>query len=571
MTADLRLVPEPASGMADPLVGTTLDGRYLIEKVLGEGGMGLVYKAKHVVLGKSLAIKVLKPEVSQDPQVMERFKREAQSATSIGSPHIIDISDFGALPSGATYFVMEFLDGPSLKAVMEGDRPEGSPGQPMENGRILHVGIQLCDALGAAHERGIVHRDLKPDNIHLVKQGNDPDFVKVLDFGIAKVAGGADKKLTQAGQVFGTPHYMSPEQCSGREVDRRTDIYAVGVMLYEMATGSVPFDADNLMGILTKHVYEQPIPPRELPPPVDVPPGLEAVILKCLAKAPEHRYQTMADLKADLFMVWQGSTPGVIAENLARQAGDPSFASHPGQSYPGQSYPGQSYGSMSGYPTAPSLEVQPGAPGSFEEPAPNRTPMYLGIGFVVLLLLGGGAFAAAFAMNSGTGETGGRVAERTQPAQDPTPPETETETETEPVVETETEPVVETETEPVVEATPIHLDSSPSGAEVLRDDVMIGNTPIDIDRPEEGTIALVLRLRGYRERTINLGADSQDSISLTLDRVARSSRSGRTGGRTDRVRETPAPPPEVTTPPPEDDPCAGELIDPFRCPAGRSR
>src|SRR5690606_748159 len=177
-------------------------------------------------------------------------------------------------------------DGPSLTTVMQNERP-------MACERVVRVAQQLCDALGAAHERGIIHRDLKPDNVHLVRHGSRDDFVKVLDFGIAKVGGAADKRLTQAGQVFGTPHYMSPEQCSGREVDHRTDIYALGVMLYEMACGQLPFDADTLMGVLTKHVYEQPVPPHQLAPGAQVPPGLEAVILKCLAKNAEERYGSM--------------------------------------------------------------------------------------------------------------------------------------------------------------------------------------------------------------------------------------------------------------------------------------
>ncbi|MBZ0120880.1 MAG: serine/threonine protein kinase, partial [Sandaracinaceae bacterium] len=306
----------PPPDVADPMIGQVLDGRYLIEDKLGEGGMGLVYKAKHVILGKRLAIKVLKASVSRDEQVIARFRREAQSASAIGSPHIIDISDFGTMPDGSTYFVMEFLDGLSLTQAMERERP-------MRPERIVKWAKQVADALGAAHERGIVHRDLKPDNVYLVPQGNEKDFVKILDFGIAKVGSVADKKLTQAGQVFGTPHYMSPEQCAGREVDHRTDIYALGVMLYEAACGQVPFDSDSLMGILTKHVYEQPIPPRELPPPIAVPPGLEAVILRCLTKTAEQRYQSMRELHSDLVRIENGSTPDGIPPSIAmRSTGD---------------------------------------------------------------------------------------------------------------------------------------------------------------------------------------------------------------------------------------------------------
>ncbi|MGE3635520.1 MAG: serine/threonine-protein kinase, partial [Sandaracinaceae bacterium] len=192
--------PEPVEPAApksdDPLVGQTVDGRYRILGKLGEGGMGVVYHAKHVVLGKPLAMKVLRADVSKDEEIITRFRQEAQSASAIGSPHIIDISDFGQLPDGATYFVMEFLDGQELTKLIEGD-------EPIDNERVIDVSAQLCDALGAAHERGIVHRDMKPDNVFLVNRMGNPDFVKVLDFGIAKV-GGANSKLTRAGQVFGT-------------------------------------------------------------------------------------------------------------------------------------------------------------------------------------------------------------------------------------------------------------------------------------------------------------------------------------------------------------------------------
>ena len=171
------------------LGGTTIDGRYEVEKVLGEGGMGLVYKARHIVLNKPLAIKVLRPDVSRDEEIITRFRQEAQSASAIGNQHIIDISDFGVLPDKSTYFVMEFLDGVDLTGAIERDEKIEAP-------TIIHIAKQLCRALGAAHEAGIVHRDLKPDNIYLIRRGGDSNFVKVLDFGIAKV-GGNSSKLTR--------------------------------------------------------------------------------------------------------------------------------------------------------------------------------------------------------------------------------------------------------------------------------------------------------------------------------------------------------------------------------------
>ncbi|HEX5659400.1 MAG TPA: serine/threonine-protein kinase, partial [Polyangiales bacterium] len=366
-TEHLKLVPEPANERAnDPLLGKVLDGRYEIQSILGEGGMGLVYKAKHVTLGKKLAIKVLKAEVSKDQEIVQRFRQEAQSATSIGNHHIIDISDFGVLPDGSTYFVMEFLDGKSLTKAIE-------PGTPLKANRTIHIAKQLCRALGAAHEIGIVHRDLKPDNIYLISRGGDPDFVKVLDFGIAKVVG-QKSKLTQVGQVFGTPHYMSPEQCAGTAVDKRTDIYALGVIMYEMTSSRVPFDADNLMGILTKHLYEEPVKPHELPPPVDVPPALEAVILKCLAKKADLRYQTMQEVLADLELVEQGLTPQAVVEEVKRATARTEAALAPRASTGGNF----------------TMDV-----GSFELPKSKNTGLIIGAAIVALLVVGGGVFAFA--------------------------------------------------------------------------------------------------------------------------------------------------------------------------------
>ena len=297
-----------ASRDADPLVGQTIDGRYLVEGVLGEGGMGVVYQARHTGIDRKVALKVLRSEFANDREILERFVLEAKTASSLGNPHIVDILDFGRLTDGSTYFAMEHLDGISLtEAINQRLKPE----------RIARLGIQVCDGLAAAHARNIVHRDLKPDNIFILnRQGQD--FVKLLDFGIAKVSTDATQKLTRAGAVFGTPHYMSPEQAAGTTVDHRADIYALGVILYEMASGKLPFDSDNFMGILTQHMYKAPIPIRALVNNSDCPPGLEAIVQKCLEKLPGSRYQSVTALAEDLKLLLAGQIPQAVNELLGK-------------------------------------------------------------------------------------------------------------------------------------------------------------------------------------------------------------------------------------------------------------
>ncbi|HTJ82580.1 MAG TPA: serine/threonine-protein kinase, partial [Polyangiaceae bacterium] len=301
----MPLATRPPTSSDDPLVGQTIDDRYIIEGLLGEGGMGVVYSAKHAKLGRKYAVKVLRRELADDTEILTRFMTEARAASEIGNRHITDVVDFGTMPDGSTYFAMEYLDGQSLTQIIE-QRPDAR--------RIATIAMQVTNGLGAAHERGIVHRDLKPDNIFVTKHAGS-DFVKILDFGIAKVTSHNDsQKLTKAGAVFGTPHYMSPEQAAGLNVDHRADIYALGVIMYEMAAGRLPFEAESFMGILTKHMYEAPAPIRTVVQGADCPPALEAIVQKCLEKRPERRYQSCGELGEDLHRFLSGEVVTALKE-----------------------------------------------------------------------------------------------------------------------------------------------------------------------------------------------------------------------------------------------------------------
>ena len=275
---------------ADALLGSLVGERYLIEDIIGEGAMGRVYLASHRTLGRKFAVKVLHPELANNDELASRFLREAQSASRIESDHVIDIVDFGRLVDGAGYFVMEFLKGSPLRALIE--EQNGLPAEV-----VADIGQQVAEGVGAAHEIGIIHRDLKPDNIIVIKRRGNDHFCKILDFGIAKhPTSDSGGPITLAGTMVGSPYYMAPEQIIGEKVDARTDIYSLGVMLYEMVTGKTPFNADSVALLLHKHLEEAPAPLHSHESSADIPEALEAVILRCLAKAPDDRVPNAAEL-----------------------------------------------------------------------------------------------------------------------------------------------------------------------------------------------------------------------------------------------------------------------------------
>ncbi|MGC4088552.1 MAG: serine/threonine-protein kinase [Polyangiaceae bacterium] len=278
--------------------GDLIEGKYRIIRQIGEGGMGAVFEGEAIRIHRRVAIKVLFPHAGSEEELAKRFQLEAQAAGRIGSSHIVEVIDFGVLPSGSHFMVMELLDGESLRSRIQGRgrlRPD----------EIFPIALQLLDGLAAAHNAGIHHRDLKPDNVFLVRSPQG-DFVKLLDFGISKFGSNtrgpgspAEMSLTRTGTLLGTPYYMSPEQASGgKATDHRADLYAVGVILYEALTGVVPFQADTFNELIFKIVLEQPRPVNTVVPNAD--PAFVKLVERAMAREPNHRFQSAVELRAAL-------------------------------------------------------------------------------------------------------------------------------------------------------------------------------------------------------------------------------------------------------------------------------
>jgi predicted Ser/Thr protein kinase len=269
-------------------VGKVLDGKYRLDAFLSQGGMGAVYRATHVMLNKTVAVKLINPELVTSPDVVRRFQREARAATALNHPNIVSVYDLGQTTEGTLYIAMEFVDGPSLKSVIES-------GGPLQVMRTLTLARQLASALSAAHRQGIIHRDLKPHNVMLARSQDGQEIAKLVDFGIAKTFD-EGTQLTIAGFSPGTPQYMAPEQAGGRAVDARSDLYSFGVILYEMLAGFGPFKATSAASVLIKHIIEEPVPPSVKNPRVAIPAQVEAIVLRCMAKDPAERFQTADEL-----------------------------------------------------------------------------------------------------------------------------------------------------------------------------------------------------------------------------------------------------------------------------------
>src|SRR5271165_7000409 len=293
----------------DPLIGRVINDKFKVLSFLARGGMGKVYRAEQAPLGRICAIKVLNASYTGDhnPEFHKRFFLEASMTSKLTHPNTVTIFDYGKTDDDIYYMAMEYLEGHTLHRAI---RQSGG----FTEDRAAHIARQICRALREAHTLGIIHRDLKPANIYLVEHGDEPDFVKVLDFGLVKnVSDTKGEELTQAGLFMGSPKYMAPEQISGDKVDARTDIYALGIIMYEMITGKVPFDRPNSVNILMAHVNEEAPPMRQMNPNINPSPAFEETILRCMAKDPDTRFRSMDEVLAALKRVGGGTLTATVS------------------------------------------------------------------------------------------------------------------------------------------------------------------------------------------------------------------------------------------------------------------
>ena len=300
--------------MNNSFEGITLDNRFELIAEIGSGGMGRVFKARQIGLERLVAIKILDPVLNFDPEILSRFEREARSISVLKHAHIAAFYHYGMHLDSMPYIAMEFLNGASLRQEISEDGIDWP--------RTLRIARQICDAMAYAHQNGVIHRDLKPNNIILLSEP-EADWVKILDFGLAKIASlteSGKQKLTKTGELIGSVNYLSPEQCLGRKTDGRSDIYSLSCVIFEMLTGQTPFDSDNPLGQIHKHVNEIAPLVSEVQKTRIIPPGIDLVVQKGLAKLPEDRYQTMEELSSDLQKVHEGKIDELLANSEKKAA-----------------------------------------------------------------------------------------------------------------------------------------------------------------------------------------------------------------------------------------------------------
>ena len=522
--------------------------------------MGAVYLAEHPQIGKKVALKVIHRELASNREVVQRFFQEAKAVNKIGNEHIVEIHDFGVTPEGDHYYIMEYLEGSNLATTL-------GHAAVLDIRRALHIGAQIASALAAAHAAGVIHRDLKPDNVMLTSRLGDQDFVKLLDFGLAKMfaSGAASAVKTAAGVLLGTPQYMSPEACESRpNLDHRTDIYALGVLLFQMMTGVLPFDGESMGEVLVKQVTQLPPPPRQYNP--NIPPSVEQILLRCLMKKPDARFPTMialrealldpegylhrsppvaparslapGEIKVDAKTVMAyaaqqqqtrlglaGELPLVSPPSLAGTSAQQATMISDGSLIPPRRAPG------------PDLSVPPAqlktntmriaTPLGYSS-TPQRRIWPVVLVVALLLGLGGGGFAVAWFGRSAQAP----VAVAADAAPPPPPPAPDAA----PIKHVATVPAVPIDAAAAAPAPPldaaahpaaiamatVEIDTVPSGADIIGpDNQVLGKTPTKLTLPvATKPLTVVLKLAGYHAKPKEILVTGNLVLEVPLDRIS---------------------------------------------------
>ncbi|MFV8756018.1 serine/threonine-protein kinase [Nannocystaceae bacterium ST9] len=481
--------PSPSDD-PDDRIGELIHGRYRLVRQLGRGGMGTVYLAEHATIPKTFAVKLLNRRYASRQDFAARFLLEAQAVSLIDHPNVVGVVDFGTTSEGATFLVMEHLRGEPLKALCRREAPLAWP-------RVRHLMLQICRALQAAHAVGIVHRDIKPDNVLRTTQGDDRDYVKVLDFGLAKIQTGDGLRLTRTGMVLGTPEYMAPEQARGSAIDHRVDIYAAGILLYELLCGRTPFQATTFVAMRNHHLLTRPEPPSRWAPNADITPEMDAIALRALAKDPDHRFASMTEMAEAIEAVGRGRGPVPLLERDTKPFGltTASLIAERGRL--------NSTTRRTGELSAPAMDwARPPGSGSSTNDSSVALPRRRGP-LVLLVLLGIGIGAAIVIVSK-------------WPRERPAGPSVET---------GDPSPLA-----PSLAITPIEPTSAFVGLTLetnvpvrvleARDQAIVGDThrssTLALPRSSE-PMKLLLRAEGYRDLAIEVIPDRERSASYTLE------------------------------------------------------
>ena len=519
---------------APDLMGSVLLDRYRVIGHLGDGGMGSVYLVEHTTILKKFAAKVLSPALCTRQDFIDRFLREARASSLISHPNVVEITDFGTTPTGAPFFVMEYLQGEDLSETIA---DEG----PMPWSRVQGMILQICGALEAAHEKAIVHRDMKPGNCLRVKSGNNTDFIKVLDFGIAKIQSleAEERSLTQTGTVIGTPEYMSPEQGWGHPVDHRSDIYAIGVILYELLTGHVPFTGETMMEVLNRHIYE--VPNVDHP---HISQEVGAIILKAMQKDRELRFQAMSEMIDAIESVGTGASAVQVVDEEIKAPWGPVTARY-------TTAITQINVGAHDHDTAPGVLV--------EEPQEKKS----GRGMMIGLLLAGVASIGVIAMVLNSNDD--------PPVDEQTPKAPVVAAADTPEVDDEPEPPPPVVIAPDVATVSVKIGTPGVEAQILdaRDEAIYGmtNSPDGVEiRQGEEPVKLILRADGYEDLEVSVVPDVDGKV---FEKTLVRSKSSKKKSPKKKVVKDPA---GDTSPKPDDPPDSppkdngsslGEIKNPF--------